>query len=250
MINKIKEIEQDHLQKIIKIGLHAINHKHLFNKIFTQEDIASMVSYDGFNVTMQIKDKGTTVSIVDTVNQAKKNNKVNEYLKIIDSPYVDIYPYEVYLSTDLVLFIHGDDKHDFKDCVDGKIMFYNDDLELCYINENFHFDNYFENKYSISEFYIGYDFDKEYNPVGKLFVGNQRGFYNTIVDKYMSKFRTYRNGFNVQDETILLKHYILMESLEKFDEIFTQFYGPLPKPLDMELVRDQLKLANMVLFDK
>ena len=66
----------------------------------------------------------------------------------------------------------------------------------------------------------------------------------------MSKFRTYRNGFNVQDETILLKHYILMESLEKFDEIFTQFYGPLPKPLDMELVRDQLKLANMVLFDK
>ena len=64
-----------------------------------------MVSYDGFNVTMQIKDKGTTVSIVDTVNQAKKNNKVNEYLKIIDSPYVDIYPYEVYLSTDLVLFI-------------------------------------------------------------------------------------------------------------------------------------------------
>lgn len=72
MINKIKEIEQENLQKIIKIGLYAINHKHLFNKIFTQEDIASMVSYDGVNVTMQIKDRSTTVSIVDTVNQSKK----------------------------------------------------------------------------------------------------------------------------------------------------------------------------------
>lgn len=75
MINKVKEIEQDNLQKMIEVGLYSINHKHLFNKIFTQEDIASMVSYDGVNVTMQIKDRRTTVSIVDTVNQAKKITK-------------------------------------------------------------------------------------------------------------------------------------------------------------------------------
>lgn len=250
MINKIKEIEQENLQKIIKIGLYAINHKHLFNKIFTQEDIASMVSYDGVNVTMQIKDRSTTVSIVDTVNQSKKNNKVDEYLRILDSPYVDIYRYEAYLSSDLVLFIQGDDKHAFKDCVDGKIMFYNDDLELCYIHENFYFDNYFENKYSISEFYIGYDFDPDYNPVGKLFVANRRGLYDGIADKYNSKFRIYYDKFNVDDELLLLKHYLLMGSLEKFDDIFTQFHGPLQQPLDLELLKNQFELADMILFNQ
>lgn len=175
---------------------------------------------------------------------------MDEYTDIINSPLADQFKYHVYLSEDLALFIHGVESKVFKAAIENKIMYYNEKLELCYIHEGFHFDNYFENKYSISEFYVGYDFDYDYKPVGKLFVGNRRGLYDGIVDKYNSKFRTYYNEFNVDDELLLLKHYLLMGSLEKFDEVFTQFHGPLQQPLDLELLKSQFELADMILFNQ
>lgn len=250
MMNKLNDINKEHLDNLLMIGLESINHKNLFGRVFTTNDIRQITSYDGMSVNIEFKDIKTNVSVVNFVHQKSLEQNVDEYLRIIDSPRANSFPYHVHLNHDLVMFIHDGDDKSFKDAIENKIIFYNELFEICFIHESFHLSNYLDIQYLMSEFYIGYDFDKEYNPVGKLFVGNQRGLYNTIVDKYMSKFRTYRDGFNVQDESILLKHYILMDSLERFDEIFTQFYGPLPKPLDMELVRDQLKLANMVLFDK
>ena len=250
MINKIKEIEQEKLDKMLEIGLQAINHKNLFGRIFTHDDIKIKTSYDGVNLILELKDSGTVISVSDANIQRKKVNKTDEYTKIHDSPLAEQFHYHVYLNNDLVLFIHDGNSNLFKNAVDTKIFFYNEDFELAYIHEGFYLINDIGIKYLMTEFYIGYDFDKDYNPVAKLFVGNQREDFNGIADKYRSKFVTYREGFNVKDENLLLRHYLFMEELYNFDEIFTQFYGPLPKPLDMELVNDQLKLASMVLFNK
>jgi hypothetical protein len=250
MINKVKDIEKSQLDRMISIGLESINHKGLLKRLFTLDDITVMTSYDGVSVTIEFKDTKTNVSIIDSVYQKTVDTKIDDFIKILDSPLASQFKYHVLLNLDLTLFIHCGDEQSFKNSVENKIMFYNDDFELCYIHEAFHLHNYFKIKYMMSEFYIGYDFDKDYNPVGKLFVGNQRGLFNGIVDKYNSKFRNYQQGFNVEDENLLLKHYILMDSLENFDEIFTQFYGPLPKPLDIDLVHAQLKLAHMVLFNQ
>jgi hypothetical protein len=250
MINKIKDIEKSQLDRMIIIGLESINHKNLLKRFFTLDDIRILTSYDGVNVTIEFKDTKTNVSIIDSVYQKTIETKTDQFINIVDSPLAAQFKYRVILNIDLTLFIHCGDDKSFKDAIENKIMFYNEHFELCYIHEGFQFMNDVAIKYLISEFYIGYDFDKEYNPVGKLFVGNQRGNFNGIVDKYNSKFRTYQYGFNVEDENVLLKHYILMDSLESFDEIFTQFYGPLPKPLDIDLVHSQLKLAHMVLFNQ
>lgn len=250
MINKITNIEKSKLDRMIAIGLESINHKGLLKRLFTLDDITIMTSYDGFNVIIEFKDTKTNVSIIDSVYQKTVETNTDQFINIVDSPLAAQFKYHVHLNVDLTLFIHGGDEKSFKDAIENKIMFYNDDFELCYIHEAFHLMNNINIKYLMSEFYIGYDFDKDYNPVGKLFVGNQRGLFNGIVDKYNSKFRTYQYGFNVEDENLLLKHYILMDSLENFDEIFTQFYGPLPKPLDIDLVHAQLKLAHMVLFNQ
>lgn len=250
MINKIKEIEPTQLERMIAIGLHAINHKNLFNRLFSQDDISTRTSYDGINVILELKDSSTVISIVDAAHHRTIIKKVDEFTKIIDSPLADKYHYHVQLDRDLVLFIHDGEPQPFKEAVENKIFFYDEQFELAYIHEGFHLINDVGIKYLMSEFYVGYDFDKDYNPVGKLFVGNQRGLYNTIVEKYKAKYITYHEGFNVKDENLLLRHYLLMEHLYNFDEIFTQFYGPLPKPLDIDLVHDQLKLANMVLFNQ
>lgn len=250
MNNRLREITQEQLSILIKMGLDAINHKDMFKRVFTVNDIINKTSYDGVGLILEFKDTKTIVSVTDSIYQELNLKEVDKYLSIINSPLASKFRYHVYLSEDLFLFIHGMDGKSFKGAVENKIMYYNEQFLLCYIHEGFYFNNYFENKYSISEFYIGYDFDPNYDPVGKLFVGNRRGDYNTIVDKYNSKFRTYYHEFNVEDERLLLKHYLLMDSLEKFDEVFTQFHGPLKQPLDLELLKSQFELADMILFNE
>lgn len=255
MNNRIREITQKQLDILIKMGLDSINYKNMFNRVFTCNDIINKTSYDGVSLILEFKNTKIVVSIADNTYQKMNAKKVDEYTNIINSPLADQFKYHVYIndqsySDNLFLFIHGLERKAFKGAAENKIIYYNEQLELCYIHEGFHFDNYFENKYSISEFYIGYDFDPEYQPVGKIFVGNRRGLYDSIADKYNSKFRIYYDKFNVDDELLLLKHYLLMGTLEKFDDIFTQFYGPLQQPLDLELLKKQFELADMILFNQ
>jgi len=250
MNNRLREITQEQLAILIKMGLDAINHKNMFKRIFTANDIVNKTSYDGVGVILEFKGTKTVVSVTDSIYNELNSKEVDKYLKIINSPLASKFRYHVYLSEDLFLFIHGMDGKSFKGAVENKIMYYNEQFLLCYIHEGFHFNNYFDSKYFVSEFYIGYDFDSQYNPIGKLFVGNRRGLYDGIVDKYNSKFKTYYHEFNVDDEILLLKHYILMDSLERFDEVFTQFHGPLQKPLDLELLKSQFELADMILFNQ
>jgi hypothetical protein len=253
MNNRLREITQEQLAILIKMGLDSINHKNMFSRIFTVNDIINKTSYDGVSLILEFKDTKIVVSVADNIYQKINAKKVDEYTNIINSPLADQFKYHVYINDhcdNLFLFIHGLERKAFKGAVENKIMYYNEKIELCYIHEGFHFNNFFENKYSISEFYVGYDFDSEYKPIGKLFVGNRRGLYDGIADKYNAKFRTYYNEFNLNDELLLLKHYLLMDSLETFDDVFTQFHGPLQKPLDLELLKSQFELADMILFNQ
>lgn len=250
MINKLKDIDPSLLENLINIGLQSINYNNLENRIFTKEDIARMVSHDGFSVTIEFDGVSTVASITDIVYDWTQDERLSKYLRMLDSPLAAQFQYHVYIQNEANLVLFCGDKKSFKNTIVNKIFFYDQDFKLHYINEAFHLTNHYCANYRMSEFFIGYDFDCDYNPIGKLVLGNERGDYKTIDEKYSAKVSYYQNGFNIKEENLFLKHYILMDELENFDEVFTQFNGPLIKPFDVALADQQLEVAQMILFNK
>jgi len=250
MINKIKDIEPTLLKNLINIGLQSINYNNLEKRQFTKKDITTIVSHDGFSLIIEFDGVSTVVSVTDAVHECSKNDRLAKYLKMLESPLASKFKYHVHVQNESNLFMFCADKKSFENATVDKIFFYDNSFQLHYIHEGFHLNNYYCQPYLMSEFFIGYDFDCNYNPIGKLFLGNGRGDYKTIDEKYTAKVRHYQNGFNIQEEHLLLKHYVLMDELENFDEVCTQFNGPLKKPFDLDLAHQQLKVAQMILFNK
>lgn len=74
MNNRLREITQEQLAILIKIGLESINHKNLYKIVFKENDIINKTSYDGVGLILEFKNTKTVVSVTDRVYQ-KLNSK-------------------------------------------------------------------------------------------------------------------------------------------------------------------------------
>lgn len=249
MINKITNINEDQLQSMIVIGLETINHKNLYVRKFTKNDINTLVSNNGVDLIIELHHCKTTISVIDSNHKAKNLDKIDILMSIMNSPRAEGVRYQVHLNSDLILFMHGNDRKTFQNRTDSKINFYDDNFNLVFVQESFYCFNYNDNKFNMNEVYLGYDFDEHYNPLGKMCVSGPKGDYKTMNERYESKLRVYRDSFNIEDEQLMIKQYLLMDMLDNFDEIFTQFYGPLPQAFDMELLKAQFELSSIILFN-